>query len=119
MKARSSAQAVKRTHRTSGQHAHRHPLKRRMTVNLPVEVLDRLRNAAYWSSDHTLASLIETAITALLDRLEHEHGSPFPQRLGKLKPGRPRLLRPIQSSDAVSKAILDHLQMEKASALTM
>ncbi len=119
MKPRSSAQALKRARSVAVPLGLRQPMKRRMTVNLPVELLDRLRNAAYWSTGQTLTSLIESAITGLLDRVELEHGGRFPQRLGKLKPGRPRLLRPIQTNDSVSNAILERLQMDKTSSLTM
>lgn len=69
------------------------PAKARFTVALPVAVLDRLRNAVYWTADLTLAGLIEQAVADSLDRLEQRHGEPFPPRIQPLKGGRPRRVR--------------------------
>lgn len=66
------------------------PAKTRLTVALPVALLDRLRNAVYWTSDLTLAGLIEQAVADSVDRLEQQHGEPFPPRIESLKGGRPR-----------------------------
>ncbi|GKS57004.1 hypothetical protein YTPLAS18_05310 [Nitrospira sp.] len=68
------------------------PSKRnmRVTLNLPVSLLDRLRNTVYWTPGLTLTALITTAIQESLDHLEQQHGKPFPSRLGELKSGRPR-----------------------------
>lgn len=68
------------------------PSKRnmRVTLNLPVPLLDRLRNTVYWTPGLTLTSLITTAIQESLNQLEQQHGRPFPSRLGELKSGRPR-----------------------------
>ena len=69
------------------------PTKARLTVALPVAVLDRLRNAVYWTADLTLAGLIEQAVADSVDRLEQRHGEPFPPRIESLKGGRPRRVR--------------------------
>ena len=66
------------------------PAKTRLTVTLPVAVLDRLRNTVYWTADLTLAGLTEQALAESLDRLEQQHGEPFPPRIESLKGGRPR-----------------------------
>ena len=66
------------------------PLQReRFTSKLPVEVIERARNAVYWTPGMTLAGLTELALTAYLDALEEERGEVFPQRQGELKLGRP------------------------------
>ena len=66
------------------------PLQReRFTSKLPVEVIERARNAVYWTPGLTLAGLTESALTAYLDALEAERGETFPQRQGELKLGRP------------------------------
>ena len=57
--------------------------------NLPVEVIERVRNAVYWTPGMTLAGLTEDALSAYVDALEAERGEPFPQRQGQLKLGRP------------------------------
>lgn len=67
------------------------PQKRqRMTVSLPAELLERMRDAAYWTSGTTMAGLISSAIEELLHNLESQNGRPFSPRLQDLKPGRPR-----------------------------
>ncbi|GAB1722430.1 MAG: hypothetical protein GDA65_14585 [Nitrospira sp. CR1.1] len=67
------------------------PQKRqRMTVSLPADLLERMRDAAYWTSGTTMAGLISSAIEDLLHHLESQNGRPFSPRLQDLKPGRPR-----------------------------
>lgn len=70
-----------------------HKVKQRLTVTLPAELLDRLRNAVYWTSGLTVAGLIEQSLTEALDRMEKQHGEPFPPRTEELKGGRPRRIR--------------------------
>ena len=66
------------------------PLRReRLTAKIPVEVVERVRNAVYWTPGLTLASLTESALSAYIDALEAERGEVFPQRQGELKLGRP------------------------------
>ncbi len=66
------------------------PLKReRLTAKLPVEVIERARNAVYWTPGMTLASLTHNALDAYIDALEAERGESFPQRQGQIKLGRP------------------------------
>lgn len=67
--------------------------KERLSVTLPVELLERLRNAVYWTPDLTIAGLIEQAVADSVDRLEQRHGEPFPPRIESLKRGRPRRVR--------------------------
>lgn len=74
------------------------PQKRqRMTVSLPADLLERMRDAAYWTSGTTMAGLISTAIEDLLHNLESQNGRPFSPRLQDLKPGRPRSSKLAQS----------------------
>ncbi len=63
--------------------------RERLTAKLPVETIERARNAVYWTPGLTLAGLTESALTAYLDALEEERGEVFPQRQGELKLGRP------------------------------
>ena len=62
---------------------------KRLTVSLPVELLERSRNTVYWTKGLTLARLLEQALTSALDQREVLNGQPFPQRLEDLKGGRP------------------------------
>ena len=47
---------------------------RRVTLNLPVELLDQLRNAVYWTPGVTLTGLIKSALCESLARMEQRHG---------------------------------------------
>ena len=69
-------------------------VKQRLTVTLPSGLLDRLRNAVYWTPALTLAGLIDDAVEAKLLELEAQNGEPFPARIEELKGGRPRQIRP-------------------------
>jgi len=69
----------------------RTPKRQRMTVSLPTHLLERIRDAAYWTSGTTMAGLISSAIEDLLHGLEAQNGRPFSPRLQNLKPGRPRM----------------------------
>lgn len=66
------------------------PEKQRLTLLLDVELIERLRNAVYWTSGLTLAAFVAESLTASLDELETERGEPFPKRRGELPTGRPR-----------------------------
>jgi hypothetical protein len=68
----------------------RAPRRKRLTVYLPVSLLERLRNAVYWTKGTTLAGLLEAALNESLDRRERQYGQPFPKRLAELKGGRPK-----------------------------
>ena len=61
----------------------------RLTVSLPTELLDRLRDAVYWTPQLTLAQLVEESLRAGLAHLESMNRSPFPPRAQELRPGRP------------------------------
>ncbi|MBX3236314.1 MAG: hypothetical protein KF814_09190 [Nitrospiraceae bacterium] len=64
--------------------------RQRMTVSLPAELVERMRDAAYWTQGQTMAGLISNALEDFLHSLEAQNGRPFLPRLGDLKPGRPR-----------------------------
>ena len=64
--------------------------KQRVTITLPVALLERLRNAVYWTGHGPLARLIVDALDDAVTSMEQSNGQPFPQRLAPLKRGRPR-----------------------------
>jgi hypothetical protein len=64
-------------------------IKDRMTFHLPVRVIDRAKNAVYWTPGLTLADLAAEAIETAVDKLERKNGATFPQRKANLKGGRP------------------------------
>jgi hypothetical protein len=65
-------------------------IRKRLTVNLPTDLLEQLRNTAYWNPGTTLASLVERGIRITVADVERRHGGPYPARAGELKGGRPR-----------------------------
>lgn len=65
--------------------------KQRVTITLPVNLLERLRNAVYWTGHGTLARLITDALEDAVSQMEEANAGPFPERLAPLKRGRPRL----------------------------
>ena len=60
--------------------------KERFTVNLPPELIERARNAVYWTPGLTLAGLAEDALFKALRRLEKGNGGPFKERNGQALP---------------------------------
>lgn len=67
--------------------------KERLTIHLPQSLIERLKNAVFWTPGLTLAELGETALTRLVNELEEQRGEAFEPRTGELKGGRP-LKRP-------------------------
>lgn len=63
--------------------------KERLTVHLPLEVIERAKNAVFWTPGLTLAGLAEGAFLDALERMEKKNGKPFPKRKADLKGGRP------------------------------
>ena len=66
------------------------PRKQRVTITLPLSLLERLRNAVYWTGHGPLARLICDALDDAVTHMESANGQAFPQRLAPLKRGRPR-----------------------------
>jgi hypothetical protein len=58
-------------------------------VSLDPEVLERARNAVYWTPGLTLTDLATQALAAAVDDLEYERGRPFATRGGKASLRRP------------------------------
>jgi len=63
--------------------------KERLTVHLPVDLIERVKNAVYWTPGLTLARLAEEALRLALADVEAARGAPFPPRERPLTVGRP------------------------------
>ena len=63
--------------------------KSRLTVNMPVELIERVKNSVYWTPGITMSSLTELALQKAVDQLEKKNGEPFPKRAAELQRGRP------------------------------
>ena len=72
--------------------------KQRFTAKLPIQLIERARNAVYWTPGLTLAQLVADSLTQSLDALEAQRGEPFPPRQHELSPGRPIQSKPLSSS---------------------
>lgn len=63
--------------------------KLRLTVHVPADLADRVKNAVYWTPGMTLARLAEEALEWKVSQMEEERGEQFPPRQEELKGGRP------------------------------
>jgi hypothetical protein len=61
----------------------------RLTLHMPASLVDRARNAVYWTPGLTMTELVTSALTEALDRMHKKRGEPFPVRKGSLRIGRP------------------------------
>ena len=64
-------------------------VKERATFQLPIDLVERVRDAVYWTPGATMSGFMEEALRAHLERIEKKNGRSFPSRPGKLKTGRP------------------------------
>jgi post-segregation antitoxin (ccd killing protein) len=62
--------------------------KLRVGVQLPAELVERARDAVYWTPGLTLNKLAEIALAQTLECLETLRGNSFPPRTGSLPVGR-------------------------------
>ena len=76
--------------------------KQKITFSLQTALIERLRNAVYWTGNRPLASLVEEALEALVTEMEEVNREAFPQRLSPLKAGRRQGKRSSAPSPAVS-----------------
>lgn len=72
--------------------------KQRITFSLPAPLIERLRNAVYWTGNRPLVSLVEEALEALVAEMEEVNREAFPQRLSPLKAGRRQVKHAVAPS---------------------
>jgi hypothetical protein len=58
-------------------------------VTLEVALLERARNAVFWTPGLTLTDIANCGFALALGELEQDHGAPFPARTGQVRVGRP------------------------------
>jgi hypothetical protein len=64
--------------------------KQRITIHLPVHLIDRIKNIVFWEPGMTVTTLAEQAFEQLVSAFEKKRGEPYPERKEKtLKGGRP------------------------------
>ena len=64
-------------------------VKERLTVHIPVDLIDRVKNTVYWTPGLTLARLAEEALAKRVEEMEKARGDTFPPRQEELRGGRP------------------------------
>jgi len=64
----------------------------RLTVTLPSDLVEQMRDAVYWTPGVTLAWVIGRALQSGLVELVTANHGPFPKRSKPLRAGRPKLL---------------------------
>ncbi|OGH59744.1 MAG: hypothetical protein A3G34_07990 [Candidatus Lindowbacteria bacterium RIFCSPLOWO2_12_FULL_62_27] len=65
------------------------PKKERLTIHVSTDIIDRVKNAVFWTPGLTLSELTECALTEAVDSLEKKRRGKFQKRTGELKVGRP------------------------------
>jgi hypothetical protein len=63
--------------------------REKLTVHLTHDLIERVKNAAYWNPRLTIASIAELGVKYAIEQVEKENGGPYPQREAELKGGRP------------------------------
>ena len=61
----------------------------RFSVQIDAELVERVRDAAFWTPGLTMADVVEDGVRRALVALEKKNGGPFQPRKGKVKAGRP------------------------------
>ncbi len=61
----------------------------RLTLVISEGLMERIKNAAFWTPGETLSALGERAVELELKRLERLNGGPFPPRTQQVRRGRP------------------------------
>jgi hypothetical protein len=63
--------------------------KEKLTVHLTHDLIERVKNAAYWDPKLTIAGIAELGVKQAIEQIEKAHGGPYPPRESELKGGRP------------------------------
>jgi hypothetical protein len=64
------------------------PGKQKLAVKLPSDLVEKARDAVYWTPGMTLNGLVQFALSHTLECMESLRGVPFPPRGGNLPTGR-------------------------------
>ena len=63
--------------------------KERLTIHITVDLVERVKNAVYWTPGLTLAGFAEEALLEAVGKAEKLHRGAFEKRKANLKGGRP------------------------------
>lgn len=59
--------------------------KHRMTLYLTTDLIERLKNAVYWTPGLTISGTVEASVERVVTALEKKNGGPFEPRMEKGK----------------------------------
>lgn len=69
---------------------HEQVKKERITIHLPIDLINRIKNVVYWEPGMTLTAFAQEAFEQALQMQEEKRGEPYPERKERLlKSGRP------------------------------
>ncbi len=64
--------------------------KQRITIHLPIETIEKIKNVVFWEPGFTLTAFAQDAFERAVEQLEKKRGEPYPERKERsLKGGRP------------------------------
>ncbi len=63
-------------------------MKKTISLQLHIDLLERLKNAVYWTPGLSMREVMESGIKYSLEQLEKENDGIFPKRLGEVTVGR-------------------------------
>ncbi len=64
--------------------------KQRITIHLPIDLIERIKNVVYWEPGLTLTGFAQEAFEDAVKKIEAKRGSVYPERKDRLlKGGRP------------------------------
>jgi hypothetical protein len=64
-------------------------VRAKLTIHLPEDIVNRVKNAAYWNPRLTISKIVERGVTHALEEVERDNGGPYKQREQELTGGRP------------------------------
>jgi hypothetical protein len=65
------------------------PKRQKATVNVRLDLMERVKNASYWVPGLTVTAIVEIGLMHALEQIEKKHGGPYPARESELVGGRP------------------------------
>ena len=65
------------------------PGRHKLTVHLEADLVERVKNAAYWNPRLTITWIAEQGIRTALEKVERDNGGRYPRRESELVGGRP------------------------------
>jgi hypothetical protein len=64
--------------------------KQRITIHLPIDLIEKIKNVVYWEPGLTLTALAQEAFEKAVQKLEEKRGGLYPDRKDRvLRGGRP------------------------------